>query len=362
MAQDTLTGIERVSRFLKRAPMDRMPVFEHVNDDPGRRWHTQGRLPSGDPGSHFGFDIAETGGVWAVADPGFKEQVLSEDGETVTKLDGNGATFTRHKINGGAPYAVNFAIRRRKDWEERIKPLLTRFDSRRINPQWYSHELEAAHAAGRFFTVTDHFVFDRIHPLVGYHTLFTAMHDDPAWVRDMADSYCEMNIIHLEELIAQKGKPDGYCIYEDMGFIGHSFISPEAYREFFQPAQTRFISWAHGLGCPVIIHSSGNVESLLPHMLETGMDCLQTLHRKAGMDVVKLYRQYGDRLSFLGGIDARELATNDRARIDAELMRVIPLLKQGNGYCLHSDFCVPAAMEYEAFVYFLERGKELGRY
>lgn len=297
-----------------------------------------------------------------MADLDFKEQIAREDEFTVTTLDGNGATFTRHKTNGGAPYAVGFAVNSRADWEERIKPHLHKNEPRRIDAGWYGEVKAMAAENGEFFTITDHFVFDRLHAVVGYKGLLTAMHDDPEWVRDMAETYCDLNIRHLEELIAQKGRPDGFCIYEDMGFIGHPFLSPEMYREFFLPVQKRFIGWAHGMGCPVIVHSSGNIEKLLPYMLETGLDCLQTIHAKAGMDLLKLYRQYGDRLSFLGGIDARVLATNDGKAIDAELDRIILTVKTGNGYCLHSDFCVPAQMEYDCFVHFLEQGRELGRY
>ena len=57
---------------------------------------------------------------------------------------------------------------------------------------------------------------------------------------------------------------------------------------------------------------------------------------KAGMDLLKLYREYGDRLSFMGGIDVRTLYTNDRAVIDQELESKIPFVKEGFGYCLHS--------------------------
>ncbi len=355
------TGKERVAQFLKRLPMDRVPIFEHINENPGRRWKEEGHLPAGDDGVHFGFDILETGGLRTVADLDFQEQELCEDEETVTTLDGNGAAFRRHKANGGAPYPVSFTVANRRDWEERVKPLLLGLDSRRL-PGWYGGERARAEATGQFFCFTGHFVFDRLHPLIGYERLFLAMHDDPAWVRDMVETYCGLIINHLEELTARHGKPDGFCLYEDIGFLGHSFLSPAMYREFFLPAQKRFIDWAHGIGCPVILHSSGNVEALLPHMLESGMDCLQTLHVKSGMDVVRLYRQYGDRLSFLGGIDGREMASNDRKRIDTELERVLPVVKQGYGYCLHSDFCVPAAMEHDSFVYFLERGKQLGRY
>jgi uroporphyrinogen decarboxylase len=357
-----MTGTERVSQFLRRQPMDRIPLFDHVNEDPYRRWKQEGRLPDGDVGEHFGFDIREAGGVWSVADPGFKELVIAEDEQTISLLDGNGATFKRHKTNGGAPHPLGFAVKNRTDWLERIKPDLLTLDRRRIDPDWYGAERARAAANGQFFMITDHFVFDRLHPVIGYEGLLFGMADEPAWIKDMSDTYCNLFINHLEELISLSGKPDGFCIYEDMGFIGHPFLSPQMYQHYFMPQQKRFIDWAHGMGCQVIIHASGNVEKLLPLMLETGLDCLQTVHAKAGMDLLKLYKQYGEHLSFLGGLDARVMATNDNKKIRAELERIIPVVKQGNGYCLHSDFCVPADMDYDCFIYFLERGKDIGRY
>jgi len=67
------------------------------------------------------------------------------------------------------------------------------------------------------------------------------------------------------------------------------------------------------------------------------MDCLQVIEVKAGMDLLKLYRQYGDRLSFMGGIDVRVLHTNDKAQIDRELEAKIPTVMGNHGYVLHSD-------------------------
>ena len=46
---------------------------------------------------------------------------------------------------------------------------------------------------------------------------------------------------------------------------------------------------------------------------------MQAIEVKSGLDLVKLYRDYGDRLSFMGGIDVRVLYSKDRTAIDREL-------------------------------------------
>jgi uroporphyrinogen decarboxylase len=79
------------------------------------------------------------------------------------------------------------------------------------------------------------------------------------------------------------------------------------------------------------------------------------------MDLLRIFKQYGDALSLVGGIDVRKLYTNDRAVIDAELESKIPIVKQGFGYALHSDHSIPNTVEYETYRYFIEKGLELGK-
>ena len=78
--------------------------------------------------------------------------------------------------------------------------------------------------------------------------------------------------------------------------------------------------------------------------------------------LLELHRLYGDKIAFMGGIDVRTLATNDRAVIDAEMEAKIPVVKQGFNFVLHSDHSIPRAVDYETYRYFIEKGLELGRY
>ncbi len=66
---------------------------------------------------------------------------------------------------------------------------------------------------------------------------------------------------------------------------------------------------------PVIMHSCGYVEPLLADMIDAGINCLQAMEVKAGMDVVKLHRLYGDKISFMGGIDIRTYSVKSRINL-----------------------------------------------
>jgi uroporphyrinogen decarboxylase len=147
-----------------------------------------------------------------------------------------------------------------------------------------------------------------------------------------------------------------------MGFKGRPFMSPGMYREIIQPGHRQTIDFVKSRGRPVIMHSCGYVEPLVPGMLDAGIDCLQVIEVKAGMDLVKLYRDFGDRLSFMGGMDIRVLYSNDTSQITAELQAKIPVVKRNYGYVLHSDHSIPDQVDYDSYRYFTQKGLELGRY
>ena len=192
--------------------------------------------------------------------------------------------------------------------------------------------------------------------------MLTGMLVDPDWVKDMVQTYSQLTLDLMDILFAEEGYPDGVWFYEDMGFKGRPFVSLEMYREIIQPAHRKTIAYAHSKGMPVIMHSCGYVAPLVPGLIEAGVDCLQVIEVKAGMDLLELFRDYGDRLSFMGGIDVRVLYTNDRAVINRELTAKIPEVKRNFGYVLHSDHSIPDQVDYENYTYFVQRGLELGSY
>jgi len=192
--------------------------------------------------------------------------------------------------------------------------------------------------------------------------MLMAMIDDPEWVEDMADTYAQLTIDLQKMLFEKEGKPDGIWFYEDLGYKGSPFMSPRFYEEFLQPAHAKTCQFAHDNGMPVIMHACGFVEPLLPGMIDAGIDCLQVIEVKAGMDLLKIHKLYGDKISFMGGIDVRTLYTNDRAVIDKELESKIPVVKEGYNYFLHSDHSIPKTVTYDSYRYFIDKGLELGTY
>ena len=359
---DELTGIERVTNILKRQPVDRIGFFEHFWSDTQRVWTEQGHLQPGENlADHFGFDMELSWAFNMTADLDYEPEVLAETEETITKRNGNYATLKTHKLHDATPEHIDFLVKDRGPWEEFIKPKLLP-ERRRINFTAYRETKERARKAGRFFAWSGVNVFEILKDVAGHEYMLMGMALDPDWVLDMAMTYAQLTVELQEILFAEEGWPDGIWYYEDMGFKQHPFMSPKMYMSLIQPAHALSVGFAKANDKPVIMHSCGYIEPLLPGMIEAGIDCLQVIEVKAGMDLLKLYREFGEAISFMGGIDVRKLYTNDPAEIDAELEAKIPTVMKNFGYVLHSDHSIPNTVNYETFQYYIEKGLSLGTY
>jgi len=360
-----MTSRERISRILKRRPVDRIGLDESFWPDTQRKWAAEGHVRQDESlEDHFGFDIRRCGAFNLVADLDFTEEIVEETDETKLVRSGNGAVLRWWKNKSGTPEHVDFLVKDRAGWDEHIRPHLTNADNyrRRINFQTYRSAKARAAADELYFCWCGVNVFELMHPVCGHEYMLMGMALDPDWVKDMCNVYAELTVHLMEILFAEAGPPDGIWFWEDMGFKHKPFMSPAMYKEIVWPAHKRTFDYAHSVGLPVVVHSCGFVEQLVPGLIEAGMDCLQAMEVKAGMDLVRLKKAYGDRIAFIGGMDVRPLVANDRAGIQAELDGKLPAAMEGSGYCLHSDHSIPDQVEYDTYKFFVQRALEMGTY
>jgi uroporphyrinogen decarboxylase len=98
----------------------------------------------------------------------------------------------------------------------------------------------------------------------------------------------------------------------------------------------------------------------VPELVEIGLDALNPLEVKAGMDPIALKQKFGDKLVFHGGINA--VLWDKPELITAEMRRTVPVLKQNGGYIFSSDHSVPPTVSLEDFRHITGLAKTLGAY
>ena len=357
-----MTGKDRIKRILRHEPVDRIGFCEYFWSDALKEYTQEGFLKQGELyEDHFNLDIQRFKPFNFIIDLDFKEQIVEETDTTRLVRDGNGATLRRHKLHDATPEHVGFTVREKKDWD-RVKDILEYPDERRINFEGYRKAKAVAEKAGRFFCCEDFGPFALMHPVSGHEYILAGMALEPEWVGEMAETYARMLIRLQEILFEREGYPDGIWYCDDLGYKERPFMSSRMYREIIFPVHAQLVDYAHRHGLQVVLHCCGFIEPLLPDVIETGIDCLQAIEVKAGMDLLRIHNNYGNRLALMGGIDVMALITNDKQRIDAELESKIPIVKNGYGYVLHSDHSIPKAVSYDTLNYYIQKGLELGTY
>ena len=104
-------------------------------------------------------------------------------------------------------------------------------------------------------------------------------------------------------LEAAEGNLDIFFTGDDYGMQTNTFMSVACWQEFLSTGFRRFIELGHEFGCRVAHHTCGSVASLIPELIECGLDILNPLQPEAAhMDHERIKTDFGSRLSFHGGI------------------------------------------------------------
>jgi uroporphyrinogen decarboxylase len=139
-------------------------------------------------------------------------------------------------------------------------------------------------------------------------------------------------------------------------------MSPRHYREFSFPYHKRYFDEFHRRGMPVIFHSDGDIRPVIDDLIAAGVDAINPMESRAGMDVRQLAPRYGQRLSFVGNIDVTVLATNDRELIRREIESKLRAAMAYDGYIYHSDHSIPPGVTLETYRWVLEEVRRIGIY
>jgi uroporphyrinogen decarboxylase len=146
--------------------------------------------------------------------------------------------------------------------------------------------------------------------------------------------YCEDLTRALE---ATGGGFQLYCEWSDFGTQQGLLLSVPMWREFIRPYLKRLIDVCHSGGVRFMLHSCGAVRDLIPDFIDIGVDILDPIQVMAvGMDPAGLKKDFGNRLSFHGGVDTQStLPFGTASDVSAEVRdRVDQLCGGGGGYII----------------------------
>jgi uroporphyrinogen decarboxylase len=95
---------------------------------------------------------------------------------------------------------------------------------------------------------------------------------------------------------------------------------------------------AKSRGKHVWFHSCGDITSVLPDLIDIGMDVWETVQLHAlPMSAEQLKRNYGKDITFFGGINTQRLPFVTPEQVRAEVIAAIDVLGKGGGYICGPD-------------------------
>lgn len=172
---------------------------------------------------------------------------------------------------------------------------------------------------------------------IGQENFMVWMVTKPDVVQAVIDHLVDYEVeVTRRFLEAAAGKLDIAYFGNDFGTQRGLFISPEMWCRFIRRPLKRYFDVAHAYGCKVMKHSCGAVRDIIPFLIEDGVDILDPIQvAAAGMDMPGLFRDYGDRLCFHGGVDTqRTLPFGSEADVRAEVRSYLALARDRGGYIL----------------------------
>lgn len=352
-----MTGKERIDAALEHREADRIPIQDNPWNTTVRRWREEGLPEDVSPHEYFGYELMNVG-----ADTSFRFPVekVDETDEYVLERNANGALRRQWKDKTGTPECVDFLIKSRKEWDEHKHRL--EMSPERIDVEKVKKVREGADKAGNWLAYSGVVGYDKTQGIVGSANLLMAIIDDPDWVAEMFMKSVDLVIETADALIEAGAGFDGAFLFDDLGYRNAALFSPKAYRELLYPAHKKVFEYFHSKGLKVILHTCGCVKELVPQLIEAGLDCIQPLEVKAGMDLVEMKQKYGDELAFMGGIDVRCMAHPDPSVIEKEISTKIPIAKKSGGYIYHSDHSVPDNVSFAQYKRVIELVHKYGKY
>jgi uroporphyrinogen decarboxylase len=196
--------------------------------------------------------------------------------------------------------------------------------------------------------------------MVGTERVLFALVEHPEWMQDMWQTQLDLNLALFDRIWDAGYRFDALRWPDDMGYKYSQFFSLDMYRELLKPIHRQAIDWAHAKGIKAYLHSCGDIHPFIPDLADMGLDGLNPLEVKAGLDPLAVKREFGDRLLLHGGFNA--LDWYDVDKLEASVRKNIPVLMENGGYIFSTDHSTPSNVSLEDFRRIVKLVKEVGRY
>lgn len=351
-----MTTRERMRRVLSGQVPDRIPLCEICFwPETVERWRGEGLPRDVDPLRWLDMDVLATS--WFDSSLRLEEETLSEDEDTVTVRDQDGATVRRWKTKTAVRQHLDYLVKTPDDWL-RVRDRLS-FSPQRIPPT-YAETWRQSQQDGSWLAIVPGEPIWWVLMVMGFEAALPFMLDYPDVVQEMVAAQTELSL-QMIDAACEIGKPDALWFFSDLGFRNGMLFSPAMFRALVLPYHQRITTHCHELGLNTVFHCCGDCRQVIPLLIDGGFDCVQPLEARAGNDVRQFKSQYGGQIALFGNISVERLSGSEEEAED-EVRTKLEVAVPGGGYIFHSDHSVPPGVSLANYRRALDVAREIGTY
>ena len=353
-----MTNRDLFLRIMNYEPVDRMPVVHWAGwNETHERWHREGWPRNVDIHEFLGTSPHWTGiAANARLFPAFDETTMEEGPDWRIFRDAEGVVCKAWKSSSNIPHYMDFTLKTPKDWEKhyqwRLQP-----DPARV-PQDIDKQIERALASGLPIEFWTGSMMGWIRNWMGVENLAYFMYDHPDVFAEMVNTLADL-VCWAADRILPKIKVDMGFGWEDICGRCGPFVSPHIFKKCVAPGYRKIREKLEQYGIKLYgIDSDGDVSALVGPWLDAGVNIqfpIEVGTWKA--DGMAFRRRFGKELRIVGHFDKMTLE-RDHAAIEAELQRLLPLMRDG-GYMLMPDHLITPGVSLETYRWYLDRVRNL---
>jgi len=182
-------------------------------------------------------------------------------------------------------------------------------------------------------------MFERLWSYQGMEDAMVNMVCEPEFTEELLDRICEFDMRVLDIMLEYP--IDGIYFGDDWGQQKGLIMGPDYWRRFIKPRVAKLYAKVKSHGKYVLQHSCGDIHELFGDLIDMGLDCYQTFQPEI-YDIHDVKREYGDHLTFWGGISTQQMlpfATPERVK--EETWHLMEVLGKNGGYIAAPTHAVP---------------------
>ncbi|OGV73348.1 MAG: hypothetical protein A3K19_26610 [Lentisphaerae bacterium RIFOXYB12_FULL_65_16] len=173
--------------------------------------------------------------------------------------------------------------------------------------------------------------FEKAYFSRGFENFLADIAGDYAFAKKLCRTIIEKNLVMLENFLALP-EIDGVLLGSDWGAQRGPLMSPNVWDDLIRPGEQAEYDLIHAYGKDVWVHSCGDIQELVPRLVDMGLDVLNPIQPEC-MDIARLKQRFGHKLAFWGGISTQQtLPFGTPDEVKAEARRVRDLMAQNGGY------------------------------